>query len=83
METKLRRLVMIGSTGTGKSASCNSLCGSTDKYPASAKASSMTFETAIHQVKWFGHDEEEFLLVDTPGLGDTDNRDAQHIENMV
>ena len=43
MEASLKRLVMIGSTGTGKSASCNSLCGETDLYPASANASSMTY----------------------------------------
>ena len=77
VEASLKRLVMIGSTGTGKSASCNSLCGSPDLYPASANASSMTYVTKALRVKWFGrHGEEEFLLIDTPGLGDTAGKDA-------
>jgi hypothetical protein len=45
---------MIGSTGTGKSTSCNSLCGETNLYPASASASSLTYETKAVRVKWFG-----------------------------
>ena len=33
---------------------------------------------------WFGErDNEEVIVVDTPGLGDTEGRDAQHIEGMV
>ena len=75
---------MIGASGTGKSTTCNSLCGSADKYPASANATSMTFKTTVLPVQWFGRDDEEtFNLVDTPGLGDSEGRDAQHIENMV
>ncbi len=71
--TQFPRLVMIGATGTGKSKTCNSLCGSSDKYPVSAKATSMTFKTTVLPVKWFGRDDEEtFNLVDTPGLGDSE-----------
>ena len=83
-DTQLPRLVMIGPSGTGKSSTCNSLCGSFDKYPASSAASSMTFKTTVYPVKWFGRDDEEGLnLIDTPGLGDSEGRDAHHIENMV
>jgi predicted GTPase len=75
---------MIGASGTGKSATCNSLCGSIDKYPTSSGATSMTYQTTVCSVKWFGRDDEEGLnLIDTPGLGDSEGRDAQHIENMV
>ena len=44
----------------------------------------MTFKTTVHAVKWFGRDHEEtFDLIDTPGVGNTEGRDAYHIENMV
>ena len=83
-DTQLPRLVMIGASGTGKSTTCNSLCGSPDKYPTSSAATSLTFKTTVCPVKWFGRDDEEGLnLIDTPGLGDSEGRDAHHIENMV
>ena len=44
----------------------------------------MTFETKVHAVKWFGRDDEElFDLIDTPGLGDPEGRDAKNIENIA
>jgi predicted GTPase len=82
-ERNLPRLVMIGASGTGKSATSNSLCGSS-LFPVSAKPTSVTFETTVHPVKWFGQkDEPEFIAIDTPGLGDSEGRDTQHIANMV
>jgi predicted GTPase len=74
---------MIGASGTGKSSTCNSLCGKII-YPVSAEPTSVTFETTVNSVRWFGHEHEElFKLIDTPGLGDSEGRDAQHIANMV
>ncbi len=67
---------MIGSTGTGKSASCNSLCGK-DLFPSSAEAKSVTYLTTVLEAFWYGKkDGDKFWLIDTPGLGDSDGRDA-------
>jgi predicted GTPase len=58
MVEELKRLVIIGSTGTGKSATCNSLCGSKDKYPTSGSTDAGTLTSTIHCVKWFGHEDK-------------------------
>lgn len=77
MAERLPRLCMIGSTGTGKSASCNSLCSLADKFHSSSEPSSVTFDTTLYDLHWFGSpDETMFTLIDTPGLGDSEGRDA-------
>ncbi len=83
LDGNIQRLCVIGSTGTGKSATCNSLCGK-DLFPSSAEATSKTFETTMYSVHWQGKTHQpKFLLIDTPGLGDTLGRDSLHIADMT
>jgi predicted GTPase len=86
MQSKEARpvVVVIGSTGTGKSSLCNILCGhpTGQRFMVWEKADSCTNITTKHIEKWFGTG-SEFVLIDTPGLGDSKGRDSVHIAEMV
>jgi predicted GTPase len=58
------------------------LCHGDQLFPASASATSLTFATTIKKIQW-SNDKREAYLVDTPGLGDSEGRDGEHIANMV
>ncbi len=47
-DLNLPRLCVIGLTGSGKSATCNSLCGRLDYFKSSANSESVTLTTSIH-----------------------------------
>lgn len=47
-------IVVLGSTGTGKSATCNSLCHLYNAYPESDSASSETYATTAREVQLRG-----------------------------
>jgi predicted GTPase len=71
-------VIVIGATGVGKSTVCNVLSGDTSrtKYPESADIKPETFKTTIEEVYWFGEESnDKLLLIDTPGLGDPQNKD--------
>jgi predicted GTPase len=71
-------LVVIGATGSGKSASCKSITGlkSDEVFKASGSLASMTYETKGTLVNWFGDKtKEQLFVIDTPGLGDSKGRD--------
>lgn len=79
-----RCVVLIGSTGSGKSATCNTICGTSNKFSVSDSMNSHTYETKGILAKWFGQEENEnIFVVDTPGLGDSQGRDTAHIAEMV
>ena len=76
----------IGSTGTGKSTTCQTLCDSTDSdaFHASGGIDSCTDRPSVVKCKWsklLGG--KGLTLIDTPGLGDASGRDSQHIAAMV
>ena len=74
---------MIGVTGTGKSATANSIIGQ-NYFKCSAAADSETMEVRGLVNQWFGNENMgHMLMLDTPGIGDTQNRDTQHIAKMV
>jgi hypothetical protein len=74
----------IGSTGTGKSTTCNTLCDSKDAFHASDGIDSCTYLTSVVKCKWSkGLGGGGFTLVDTPGLGDALGRDSEHVAAMV
>ena len=82
-----KHLVVIGSTGTGKSTLCNVLSGRRHNdakfFPVSDSMESCTNKTTLKTVKWRGKD-FEFNLIDTPGLNDPEpGRDKLNQKEMV
>ncbi len=74
---------MLGVTGAGKSITANSICGS-KVFKASGGSNSETNQTAAVLCRWQGEQEEEpIIVVDTPGFGDSLDKDTQHIEGML
>jgi predicted GTPase len=83
-QAKKSSVVVLGPTGTGKSALCNTLCGDISKtrYAERSEIISEISKTKQETVKWFGN-ESEFILVDTPGLGDSEHRDTLNLADIV
>jgi len=72
-------ICMIGCTGHGKSATANSICGA-EFFGVSASTGSETdfFEAVL--TRWRNKPEEDrIIVIDTPGIGDSRNRDTKHI----
>jgi len=77
-------LCVIGNTGAGKSSFLNSLCGdSTNQvFLASPSSDPVTNQVKAERKHWFGDtNENEILLIDTPGLGD--ENDEKNVYNMI
>jgi predicted GTPase len=74
---------MIGLTGHGKSSTANSISG-LEKFTVSAGTESETSSITGLLARWQGKKEEDpIIVIDTPGLGDSKNRDTEHIANLV
>lgn len=83
IQRKYKSVCFIGATGSGKSQSCNTICGR-DYFEASASMNSHTYETKGILAHWFGDPKNDKIFVlDTPGLGDSQGRDTKHIAEMV
>merc|ERR1719186_2044371 len=81
-------MVVIGSTGTGKSTLCNIVSGRKPDdqglFPVSSGMSSCTNKTTANKVEWSGEEGREFVLIDTPGLNDpTPLKDSVNILEMA
>ena len=63
-------MVVIGSTGTGKSSTLNTLCGKQNEFHVSSGNQSEASETKCKVLPWRGS-EKEVRFIDTPGLADT------------
>ena len=75
---------MIGVTGHGKSSTANSICGDPNKFKVSEAIRSETNAVKGIVTTWEGKpDTEKIIVVDTPGIGDSEGRDTEHIANMV
>jgi GTP-binding protein EngB required for normal cell division len=74
-------LVAFGEVGTGKSTLCNTLIGSNGKdFIESERTESQTLETIGKEGK-FGS--QDTFLIDTPGIGDAERKDAAHLVQMA
>lgn len=89
---ELTKVLIIGSTGSGKSSFCNTLIGDSTNslFKESKGVKSFTLSTSIKEVNWFDcedsstkNNKDKFVLIDTPGMNDSENRDTHHISNMV
>ena len=78
-----KTVAVVGLTGNGKSALCNRLHGS-EVFAESDGADSETLATECRNGTFsVGQDSMALRVIDTPGLGDRDNRDSQHIKKMI
>jgi len=83
MQKFFKIALLIGLTGSGKSTFANSLCGE-NKFKTSNATESETSDVECFVTKFFGKpDEQEVIVVDTPGIGDTRHIDSKHIHNIV
>ena len=74
---------LIGSTGTGKSSTGNSLINE-NAFDVSPSTDSQTQELVGILARWMGiPTEEPVLVLDTPGMGDTQTRDTKNIAGML
>lgn len=82
-----KRVVFVGATGCGKSSLCTALTGHKKKgspFKIGNRPSSETSECKVEIFKWFGEeDEEEFMIIDTPGLDDELGRDDVFINDII
>lgn len=78
------KVLILGSTGSGKSSLCNSLIGdiSNQTFKESSKLSSFTLSPYVKQVKWFDSS-SEFILIDTPGMNDSEGNDSKYFSVIV
>lgn len=82
-----KRIVFVGATGCGKSSLCTALTGHKKKdspFKIGNRPSSETSECNVGTFRWFGEpDEEEFIIIDTPGLDDELGRDETFINQII
>lgn len=81
---KKPKVLILGSTGAGKSAFCNSLIAdfSSQSFKESERLDSYTQKTVSKEVTWFDG-KETFELIDTPGMNDSDSKDSFHLNYLV
>jgi len=86
-ENCLKKLLIIGKTGTGKSSLCNRIAGfpaNADIFPVSSEATSCTQSTQFGNIKFDGNPERIMSLIDTIGFDDPNNdTDVKIIAELV
>ncbi len=76
---EFKSVCLLGLTGHGKSSTCNTLSNS-NNFKESANCDSETPKVRGLGTKWM-NDKNGFhcLIIDTPGLADSKNRDKKHV----
>lgn len=80
------RMVLLGPLGAGKSQLCAALAGlgPDGVFQVGDSTDPITTKTTCHSAQWFGSDEEEeFMAIDTPGVGEGDGRDPANIARVA
>ena len=83
-EKAVKIVVLLGESGTGKSSIGNCLLGldSAQRFKVSDEVQSCTKKTEEISGVWITNG-TECVIIDTPGLNDTNNQDTEHIRGMV
>lgn len=80
-------VAIIGETGAGKSLLASKLAGlehDNSIFRVDDTPKSVTETTDMYLTRWLGNEsEEEIVVVDTPGLLDSEGRDAEHAADML
>ena len=83
LSKSFRVVCMIGCTGHGKSSTANTICGK-ELFNVSASSNSETSRVHGELTRWQNRAfEDPVIVIDTPGIGDSRNRDTKHVANMV
>ena len=80
-------ILLLGPSGVGKSSLANTLLGaSSDRpiFPVGHGSRSLTKKVQVETGKWLGEpDGPQLTLIDTPGTGNTENRDCQYTIDTI
>jgi predicted GTPase len=81
----LKVVCLLGATGVGKSSLAITLGGKDDFFKISGDTKSETDRVQSQGVELMteGGVRVPTLIIDTPGFGDTEGRDSQHLAEMV
>ncbi len=81
--TKLKSICVLGVTGHGKSSLGNVICGE-NVFEANAALKSVTEKVQGMVTTWRDISTHVPLIcIDTPGFGDSEGRDSEHVEDIV
>jgi len=78
--TETKKILLIGMSGRGKSTLANVIVGTENKFKESASSASETRNIQVEQFSDNKDDNTNYLVIDTPGIGDTKLGDNQVLD---